>query len=113
MWIDHFRGRNRTLGSLLLDEQVATHPFVIGELACGNLANRSEILEHLARLPSLPVAEHQEALAFVEAHGLMGLGIGWIDVHLLSAAALGRAGVWTLDPRLARVAKRLRLAALV
>ena len=29
--------------------QVMMHPFVLGELACGNLANRSEVLELLAR----------------------------------------------------------------
>jgi len=84
---------------------------VVGELACGRLANRAAILTDLSRLPSLPVVAHEEAMAFVEARGLAGQGIGWIDVHLLAAATLAGLAIWTLDQRLARAAARLRLAA--
>jgi predicted nucleic acid-binding protein len=111
VWVDHLRVGNRTLGRLLLEAQVATHPFVVGELACGRLAGRSTILSYLARLPSLPVVEHEEVMAFVEARGLAGQGIGWIDAHLLAAAVLAGVAIWSLDHRLARAATRLKRAA--
>lgn len=90
--------------------EVWTHPFVIGELACGTLERRREILALLAALPHAPLLDHQAALEFVESHRLMAQGIGWIDVHLLASATLGRIPVWTLDRRLHLVARRLRLA---
>lgn len=62
----------------------------------------------MAALPLAPVAEHEEVLAFVENHRLMGLGIGWIDAHLLVSARLADVELWTLDRRLAAVASRLR-----
>ncbi len=110
VWLDHFRRDNRRLRELLLDDVVLVHPFVVGELACGNLRQRAAILHYLAELPALPPIEHGEALGFVEAQCLAGAGIGWIDVHLLASAALGRAALWTLDRGLAAVAQRLGLA---
>jgi len=105
VWVDHLRRGNRELARALEDERVVTHPFVIGELACGNLANRAEVLDLLQRLPSATVASHEEALAFVERRKLMGRGIGWVDVHLLASATLSDdVELWTLDARLARVA---------
>jgi hypothetical protein len=87
------------------------HPFVIGELACGNLRNRHELLSLWANLPSAPGATDREALAFIERHKLMGAGLGWVDVHLLASAALaGDARLWTKDRQLATVAARLDLA---
>ena len=86
------------------------HPFVIGELACGRLHNRAEILGLLGALPRANVAEHGETLRFVEDHRLAGAGIGWIDVHLLAAAALSRAALWTLDRRLRERARSLGIA---
>ena len=86
-----------------------THAFVIGELACGNLNRREEILSLLAALPEAPAADQDEALAFVETHRLMGLGLGWIDVHLLASASLARLRLWTLDGRLGSAAARLGL----
>jgi hypothetical protein len=85
------------------------HPFIIGELACGNLSRRREILGLLGNLPDAPVAEHREVLEFVEAHRLMGSGIGWVDAHLLVSAALGGMSFWTLDRRLEAISRRLRL----
>jgi predicted nucleic acid-binding protein len=111
VWLDHLRGGNRTLGRLLGAAQVATHPFVMGELACHRLVNRAAIVTDLSRLPSLPVVAHEEAMAFMEARGQARQGIGWIEVHLLAAAALAGVPIWTLDQRLARAAARLRLAA--
>lgn len=104
VWIDHLRRRNRALGALLDHAQVICHPFVIGEIALGRLANRPEILRLLSELPSARVVRHEDALALIEARGLAGAGIGWVDVHLLASALVERAPLWTLDRRLAAVA---------
>jgi len=110
VWVDHFRRGNADLVTLLHDGQVLCHPLVVGELACGHLRNRRGILALLRSLPEAGGVAYEEALRFVEAHRLMGVGIGWIDVHLLASAALARAALWTLDGSLGRVAKRLGLA---
>jgi predicted nucleic acid-binding protein len=109
VWVDHLRRRNVTLTGLLEQAQVWTHSFVVGELACGNLAQRAKILGSLAALPHAPVATHDEALAFLETHRLMGQGLGWIDVHLLASAKLAKLPFWTMDKRLAAVATDLQL----
>jgi len=84
---------------LLEQAQVWTHAFVVGELACGNLAQRNKVLSALAALPHAPVASHDEVLAFLESHHLMGRGLGWVDIHLIASARLGRlpSGRWTND----------------
>ncbi|MFQ5382643.1 MAG: type II toxin-antitoxin system VapC family toxin [Dehalococcoidia bacterium] len=111
IWIGHLRGKRSRLEAALEEGVVLRHPFVIGEIACGNLRNRAELLELLGNLPTAPVADLEEALAFIEARGLMGRGIGYVDVHLLAAVELaGRALIWTADRRLARVARELGLA---
>ena len=110
VWVDHLRGRNATLVDLLAAAQVWTHPFVIGELACGNLAKRNEVLSLLAALPQVPVTDHDEVLAFVADRSLMGSGLGWIDMHLLASAALAAVPFWTLDKRLSAAARKLGLA---
>jgi predicted nucleic acid-binding protein len=109
VWVDHLRRRNTLLVQLLEQEQVWTHPFVIGELACGNLARRSSVLSSLSELPHLPTVDHAEVLMFVEAQRLMGRGLGWIDMHLLAAARLAKLPFWTVDKRLASVANELGL----
>src|SRR5215469_7583024 len=108
VWVDHLRRRNPRLVGLLEQAQVWTHAFVIGELACGNLAQRDKVLNALTALPQAPVASHEEVLAFLDAHRLMGRGLGWIDVHLLASAKLARLPVWTLDKRLAAIANTLQ-----
>ncbi|MFO7534270.1 MAG: type II toxin-antitoxin system VapC family toxin [Kiritimatiellia bacterium] len=110
VWIEHLRLGVPLLGDLLNAEEVATHPFVIGELACGNPANRAEILSLLSALPSVKAATHSEALRLVEAHRLYGRGIGWIDTHLLASALLSQTGLWTRDRRLHSVVKTLGIA---
>ncbi|MGH8133085.1 MAG: type II toxin-antitoxin system VapC family toxin [Steroidobacteraceae bacterium] len=109
VWIDHLRRRNAPLVGLLEQARVWTHAFVIGELACGNLARRGEVLTSLAALPHVPVVPHGEVLAFIDARRLAGRGLGWIDVHLLAAATLARIPFWTLDKRLASVAAEFHL----
>jgi hypothetical protein len=111
VWGEHLRRGHATLAAELGAGQVLTHPFVIGELACGNLKNRREVLDLLGRLPSAPTATHVEALAFLERRALMARGIGFIDIHLLASAALAPpARLWTVDGRLAAIAAELNLA---
>lgn len=111
VWVDHLRSGNATLAHELGAGRVLAHPFVIGELACGNVQNRREVLDLLGRLPSVPMATHAEALGFLDRRALTGRGIGFIDVHLLASAALAApARLWTRDRRLAAVASALKLA---
>ncbi len=108
VWVDHLRVGDPRLAETLDRAAVFAHPFVIGELACGRLRNRGEVLGLLRRLPAVPVATDDEALRFVEARRLMGRGIGWVDVHLLASSVLsGGVRLWTRDRRLAAVAAEL------
>lgn len=109
IWVDHLRQRDPRLAELLEDGAVWTHPFVVGELACGNLARRSEVLDLIRALPEAPVADHDEVLAFVEGRRLMGLGLGWVDMHLLASAVLASLPLWTSDKRLSAVARSLEV----
>jgi len=111
VWVGHLKRRDATLAALLDEGRVATHAFVLGELALGGLRRRAEILELLAALPSARLVSHEEALAFVEAHELDGTGVGWVDLHLLASAQLDGLRLRTLDTRLAAVARRLGLGA--
>ncbi len=109
VWIDDLRNGNKRLRNFLLDEEVVCHPFIVGELACGCLKNRAEILSLLRALPSARKAEDGEILLFIERCNLAGQGIGLVDVHLLASARLTGISLWTLDARLARVAVNLGL----
>ncbi len=112
VWIDHLRRSNGKLLVALEAGEVLVHPVVIGELACGNLRNRREILDLLSNLPAAPSATDAEVLGLIERRKLMGRGIGYLDAHLLAATALARpARLWTSDHNLARVAAELGLAA--
>lgn len=111
IWIAHLRFGDTRLADLLARSQVLAHPFVAGELACGNLRNRDEIIKLLNDLPQSPVATPAEALHFIESHQLMGLGVGYIDIHLLAATALAEnARLWTGDKRLQKIASKMNLA---
>ena len=111
VWVDHLRDGTPALAAALEQGRVLTHPFVLGELACGNLKNRGEVLQLLGELPVAPMATDPEALDFIERRALMGRGIGYVDVHLLASVALaGTAQLWTRDKRLAAVAADLELA---
>ncbi len=111
VWIDHLRAGDEHLGTLLESCQVLAHPFVTGELACGNLINRTEVLALLGQLPQAPLATDAEVLIFIEQFALIGRGIGYIDAHLLAAASLADpAWLWTRDQRLERAAASLALA---
>ena len=104
VWIDHLRRSSSRLAGLLEDALVVVHPFVVGELACGTLANRAQVIDRLGRLESSAVVAHEEALHLVEVNHLWGSGLGWVDVHLLGSCLLGDHDLWTLDRRLVEAA---------
>lgn len=109
IWVTHLRQGNRQLETLLMDAEVMCHPFIIGELACGNLKNRDEILSLLKSLPLAPTIEFDEFIYFIERNRLMGIGIGFVDVHLLASAQLTKIPLWTADRRLKSAATKLDL----
>ncbi|MEW6172854.1 MAG: type II toxin-antitoxin system VapC family toxin [Bacillota bacterium] len=109
VWVSHLREGNLDLEKLLNDGEVLCHSFIVGELACGNLKNRSEILSLLRALPTVIQAEHEEVLQFIENNGLMGKGLGYIDIHLIASAQLSGAAIWTLDKKLTEVSAKLGL----
>jgi predicted nucleic acid-binding protein len=111
IWIEHFSAGRSALPDLLESGEVLVHPFVVGELACGNLRNREVVLSLLSRMPEARVASHAEVLFFIGQKRLMGRGIGYVDAHLLAAAALSPPSrIWTADRRLAKAAASLGLA---
>lgn len=111
IWIDHLSVENARLVELLDAEEVLMHPMVIGELACGNLANRSGLLRMLSELNAIEVVSYDEALYFIERHQLMGRGIDYVDVHLLASVAMSDSALlWTRDRRLRSAAADLNLA---
>ena len=110
VWIDHLRAGEAQLEEGLEQGLVLCHPFIVGELACGHIVNRTEVLRHLQSLPGAPVARRPEALAAIESHGLWRRGIGYIDVHLLASASLAGATLWTRDRRLHDIAREMRIA---
>ena len=111
VWVDHLRANDTALAALLGAGLVLAHPFVIGELALGNLRRREIVLHALADLPRASVATDREVLHFIERHALFGRGIGYIDAHLLAAVKLTpEAELWTNDKRLHGIAVQLDLA---
>jgi predicted nucleic acid-binding protein len=109
VWVNHFRQGNPQLSKALVDGHVLMHPFVIGEIACGNLKSRPKVLNDLQRLPPAIAADHAEVIGFLEQHRLFGEGITWIDAHLLASARLSNCRLWTLDARLLAAATQLHL----
>lgn len=110
VWIKHLRDSDTELVEQLNIGFVACHPFIIGELACGNLGNRDEILMLFQTLPSTPIVEPTEILNFIENKSLMGRGLGYVDIHLLASAILGNVILWTHDRRLHETAMELKVA---
>jgi predicted nucleic acid-binding protein len=110
VWIDHLRGSAAPLARLLDSRGVLAHPFVIGEIALGTPPKRDLLLQELRRLPTALPATHGEVLAMIERHALFGLGIGYVDAHLLAATRLtSGASLWTRDRRLLAAAERIAL----
>lgn len=109
VWADHFRESEPGLVTLLNEGAILIHPFIIEELACGNLPRRKEILDLLRALSLAPMADHVEVLDFIASQRLHGTGLGSVDVHLLASARLAGARIWSKDRALCREAKRLNL----
>ena len=107
VWVFHLRHFSKELETLLLEAEAASHDFVIGELACGRLKNRNEILLLLQALPRISVVTQDEILYFIEEHSLSAAGIGLVDIHLLASAKLAGIPLWTFDKKLKSVAARL------
>ena len=110
VWVSHFREGNLKLASLLDEGEVVCHPFVVGELACGNLRNRTEILSLLQSLPMSIEAQHEEVMEFIDSKNLMGKGLGYVDIHLVVSALLTGIPLWTLDKKLKQAADTLRIS---
>ena len=111
IWIDHLRISDSRLTALLNNDQVLVHPFIVGELALGSLRDRDGLLVSLISLPQAITASDEEVLTFINRHALFGLGIGYLDAHLLASAQLSAAQLWTRDKRLAVAATALHLSA--
>jgi predicted nucleic acid-binding protein len=112
VWVDHLRAGDAALGGLLDNGGVLGHPFVTGELALGKLRQRDLVLNALRELPQATVAADEEVLHFINFQGRFGLGIGYVDAHLLAAVRLtAGAKLWTRDRRLQAAAAQLGLAA--
>ncbi len=110
VWVSHLRAGDARLKHLLAAGQVTCHPFIIGELACGNVRNRIRVLSLLQALPTARVADNGEVLSFIDRHGLAGAGLGLVDVHLLASACLSHVPLWTADRPLAAACIRLGVA---
>jgi len=109
VWVDHFRKDNVILRELLVNAKVVVHPFIVGELACGNLRNRTEIVQLLSELPQATIAEHSEVLNLVESNKLYGSGMGWIDAHLIASALLSGVTIFTHDKAIAEAISKLEI----
>ncbi|HEY6132463.1 MAG TPA: PIN domain-containing protein [Rubrivivax sp.] len=111
VWVDHLRTGDAQLAELLERGAVLTHPYVLGEIACGILRDRAAILELLQDLPTAVTADAHEVMQFIERHSLHRKGIGYVDVHLMASVALtSGASLWTRDKRLATSAQALHCA---
>lgn len=110
VWIDHLRRSSARLVELLGARRVLIHPFVVGELACGSLRSRDELIDQLLTLPQVTTANNDEAMQLLESHKLYGKGLSWVDVHLLASATITRCSIWSADKALANAAEGLELA---
>ena len=103
VWVDHLRRTELVLVRLLDDADVLIHPYIIGELACGNLTKRKELLQLFHNLPQAVAACHEEVMTLIEQRSLMGSGLGYVDIHLMAASLLSGCQLWTKDKRLRAV----------
>ncbi|VTU45451.1 putative ribonuclease VapC32 (plasmid) [Variovorax sp. SRS16] len=112
VWIDHLARSDSQLQSLLEEGEILMHPYIVAEIALGSLPQRDETVGALQALPEIPLAQHVEVMAFLDNEKLFGIGIGYVDLHLLAATRLAAGTrLWTRDRRLLQAALRLDLAA--
>ena len=109
VWIDFLRSGNALLQELLEEGEVATHPLVIGELHVGNISKRDNFLALIGNLPTVEETTHEEVLHFIEKNKIFGKGVGYFDTHILCSALLSNTPLWTLDKRLDKIAKELKI----
>ena len=109
VWVNHLRKGESHLEKLLFDGEVICHTYIIGELACGNLKNREEIISLLQALPMASQIEFSEYLYFINKNQLYGRGIGFVDIHLLASSQLEQVPLWTVDKKLKTVAAKIGL----
>lgn len=109
VWIKHLREGDQNLIRLLEQGLVASHPFIIGELACGAIKNRYEIIGLLNDLPSADILDHSDIMEFIENRKIMNKGLGYIDVHLLGSALVSETPLWTFDKALRKIANQLSI----
>ena len=107
VWIDHFHHSDENLKELLLSNQVCIHPFILGELSCGNISNRKEVFSLLTTLKSIDLVLDEEVFILIEERKLFGKGLGFIDIHLLASALIHHVPIWTRDKSLKRIAGEL------
>ena len=107
----HFRRANASLAELLENDEALCHPFIVGELECGDLPSRVSTITLLQTVPEAPMMQHDEVLLLLERHRLMASGVGWVDAHLLGSVLLASAKIWTFDRALASAARKLGVAA--
>ena len=107
VWIDHFRKENLALAQLMHARQLYIHPWIIGELACGNLPQREIVLRFLHNLPQAAVMRDRDVLAFIERNRAWGAGVRYVDMHLIASAFVENLSLWTRDRRLSELAARM------
>lgn len=110
IWIDHLREGNHPLSTLLNQDRVLMHEMVAGELACGTLTDRKELLDQFSKLPQIQLISSREVMAFIEDHAVMGKGIGLVDANLLASTMRAGRKIWTRDRKLLTVAIELNLS---
>ena len=111
IWIDYLRSGDVALARLLEESSVLTHPFILGELALGNLRQREQILDDLQTLPEIIPATDDEVMHFINTNHLYGKGIGYVDAHLLASVRLAPGSrIWTRDKRLDALAREMNIA---
>ena len=111
VWIDHINSSDSMLVSLLAEERVLVHPYVIGEISLGSLRDRAVVLGALLDLPQAPVARPEETFYLIERERLFNRGIRYVDTALLASARLHLGTtLWTRDKRLKKVADELDLS---
>ena len=112
VWIDHLARGDAGLQGLLEEGEVLMHPYIVAEIALGSLNQRDQTVDALQALPEIPLASHREVMAFLNHERLFGVGIGYVDLHLLAATRLANGcRLWTRDRRLLQAAIKLELAA--
>jgi len=109
VWIDHLRTLNPEMQTLLRNKRILMHPFVIGEIACGTLRERTALLASLRDLRQSRLAANEEVFELIERRRLWGRGISWVDAHLLASALLTRCRLWSFDQQLQAAAHFLNI----